>query len=120
MERWDEFLLFASAVLVVSAIARRVVTGGGVRKTLERFRSGGIESDEIILLALFIPELLQAFYYFLLLLPIPEFQGNFELRSAVIRPSAITSNIILAIYFLNGRLTGALRRGIHLWNRRSP
>ena len=117
--QWDEITLCLSALLVVYAIVRRVVQHGGVRRSLGEFRTRGVAGDEMILLALVIPQLLQAAYYFLLALHLP-FASDSELRAIVIRPSIITSNLILAIYFLNGRLTAQIRRGIDLWKRRFP
>lgn len=119
--QWDELLLGTSALVVVWAIAKKVIRYGGWRAAWTRFRADGIEGDELILVALLLPELLQVVYYFLLFVPFANLKSNHELRAIIIRPSIITSNFILAIYFLNGRLTCALRRGLdtfELWKRR--
>jgi hypothetical protein len=128
---WDEILLFASSVIMLFAILRRIVLTMARRNRLEheslwmmlkatlaQFRADGLRGDEMILMALLIPGIILTVYYFLLVLPLPAFENDVTLRQGIVRSSIFTSNVVLAIYFLNGRLTRIVRRLIE-WKRKS-
>ncbi len=130
---WDELLLFVSSVVMLFAITRRIVLTMARRNRMEQeslwmmlkatwaqFRADGLRGDEMILMALLIPGIILTVYYLLLVLPLPAFENDMRLRQGIVRSSIFTTNLILAIYFLNGRLTRAMRRLIDVWKRQSP
>jgi len=131
--QWDELFLFASSVAMLFAIARRIALTMARRNRMEQeslwmmlkatwaqFRADGLRGDEMILMALLIPGIILTVYYLLLVLPLPTFENDMALRMSIVRSSIFTTNLILAIYFLNGRLTRAMRRLIDVWKRQSP
>lgn len=116
MNYW-ELLLFISSALTLGAIVRSFAIN---QKTLMSEGMNEVSGKQIILLALVVPLTLQVIYYFLLILPGSEFSRDIELRAAIIRPSIFANNIILCIYFLNGRLVLMARRGVQSWRRYFP
>ncbi len=127
---WDELLLFASSLLLVYAIVRRVIVtvmrrSRAPRETIrmalvaswQQFRADGLRGEEIILLALLLPALQLTVYYLQLLFDVGD---PACLQVKVARPAVFTLNFILTIYFLNGRLTRAARGLIERWKRQPP
>lgn len=129
---YDEFSLAISAFIAIVAIALRVastvIKRNEIREVQVFRRSFGlrrIQGDEIILVSLIIPFMMQMIFYFLLsngtLPQIPASLEDNEIRQSIVRSCFLTTNIITAVYFLNGRLSGTLRRIIRkLWNRLYP
>ncbi len=128
--QWDELLLFVSSLLVVYAIARRVIVTAARRNRMERetfwmtvsatwkqFRKEGFRGEEMILLACIIPALQLTVYYFQLFFDVGD---PAYLQVKVARPAVFTLNLVLTIYFLNGRLTRAARGLIDRWKRQPP
>ncbi len=128
--QWDEVFLFVSSVLLAYSVVRRIVVTAlrrnrveretvwmTVRATWQQFRADGLRGEEIILIALVVPALQLAMYYALLLLPGSMFETDTALRTQFVRPAIFTSNVILTIYFLNGRLTRAARELMERWKR---
>ena len=133
MMEWNELSLFASSFLALYAIARRIIVTVARRQRVEgeslammlraswvQFRADGLRGDEIILSALLLPSSLLTIYFFLLVLPLPAFDTDITLHQTIVRPSIFTSNVVLAIYFLNGRLTRVVRSILNVWKRHSP
>jgi hypothetical protein len=115
--QWDEVLLFLSSLSAFGAIVLRLYKT--ITARMETAQPPALRGDEIILFALLIPVTILMVYYLLLVLPLESFDNDILLRQNIVRSSEFTSNVILAIYFLNGRLTRALRRFL-AWKRRFP
>ena len=47
-------------------------------------------------------------YYFLLVLPLPEFERNIPLRQNIVRPAFVALALDFGIYFMNGWLSQVL------------
>lgn len=116
----DELSILISTFAVVYGIPRAMGRHGGFRQCLRSFLENGNPAEPMILFLLVIPEFMLAVYYALLIVS-PEFRANVDLRTLVVRPSIFTSNVILAVYFLDGRLVRWIRwtvaQFILLWNR---
>lgn len=116
----DELLVLLSTLAVVYGIARAISRHGGFRRCVRTFIETGAAGDVMLLFLLIIPEVMLAVYYISLVL-VPAFQSDVELRAIVVRPSIFTSNVILAVYFLNGSLVRGIRNaarwGVEQWNK---
>jgi len=117
--QWDEIFLFASSAFLSCSIIFRVLMVIPQRRAMNTPYKDLFRGDEWILISLLIPSVIATLYYLLLVLPLPEFERNTVLRQNIIRSSMFTSNLVLATYFLNGKLTRALRIIVE-WKQHSP
>jgi len=116
----DEVVALGSGLFVIYAITEMVGRYGGFRASLRSLVTSLHQRDmqgwQLILLGLLIPQLMQVGYYILLVLPLPMFEGDMKLRQDIVRSYTIFSNLILGIYFLNGKLISFAMRCLELWN----
>ena len=121
---FDEAAAFTSNVIVIYAILLMTGRYGGIRRTLSELRAALRSRDwkawQLILVGLLVPQTMQLLYFGLLLLPLPDFESNLALRQAITRSYTIFSNLILSIYFLNGKLVEWLDALYRLWKQHFP
>lgn len=115
----DHALLLGSSLVVVYAVPRSIRKYGGFRQGVRAFLHHGTPAEPVLLFLLLIPLTLLALYY--ILLCVPGARATLGLVELNARPSVFTTNVILAVFFLNGRLVRRLRQGwswsVALWNR---
>lgn len=116
----DELLVLLSTLAVSYGITRAISRHGGFRLGVRTFIETGAAGDVMLLFLLIIPEIMLGLYYVGLMV-VPAFREDVTLRAIVVRPSIFTSNVILAVYFLNGRLVRWIqtvaRRSVEQWNK---
>lgn len=120
LPRWDDIVMLFTSLLVVYSIIRAIKRyNGGLSNIVKDFVSTGKNGEPLILFMLIIPTMMMVVYYSLFF--VPEYSKQLELRALVFRPSLFTADVILAVYFLNGRLIRNIRSfagwSVGLWSR---
>lgn len=112
-------IILLSCILAVYSIIDMAGRHGGIyasaKTLLYSIRHGEMKGWQFILIGLLIPQLMQLGYYVAYILN-PEFRLDVEMRQDIVRSYTLFTNLILAIYFLNGRLVWLFIRMAELWN----